>query len=94
MTTISLCMIVKNEEMHLARCLDSIAELVDEIIVVDKLTWHFARGNNRETAAVSAAVFPYKQNAYPPRHPSYYSSRSFSTMLFFPTLFHANTRNF
>ena len=35
MPTISLCMIVKNEEMHLARCLDSVAELVDEIIIVD-----------------------------------------------------------
>ena len=28
-------MIVKNEEMHIARCLDSIAELVEEIIIVD-----------------------------------------------------------
>ena len=35
MQTISLCMIVKNEETHLARCLDSAAELVDEIIIVD-----------------------------------------------------------
>ncbi len=35
MPTISLCMIVKNEEMHIARCLDSIAALVDEIIIVD-----------------------------------------------------------
>ncbi|KAI4452065.1 hypothetical protein C823_006634 [Eubacterium plexicaudatum ASF492] len=35
MSTISLCMIVKNEEMHIARCLDSIAGLVDEIIIVD-----------------------------------------------------------
>ncbi len=35
MVTISLCMIVKNEEMHIARCLDSIAELVEEIIIVD-----------------------------------------------------------
>ena len=35
MATISLCMIVKNEEMHIARCLDSVAELVDEIIIVD-----------------------------------------------------------
>ena len=35
MPTISLCMIVKNEEMHIARCLDSIAGLVEEIIVVD-----------------------------------------------------------
>lgn len=35
MITISLCMIVKNEEKVLARCLDSVADLVDEIIVVD-----------------------------------------------------------
>lgn len=35
MITISLCMIVKNEEKHLARCLDSIANLVEEIIIVD-----------------------------------------------------------
>ena len=35
MPAISLCMIVKNEEMHIARCLDSIADLVDEIIIVD-----------------------------------------------------------
>lgn len=35
MPTISLCMIVKNEEIHIARCLDSVAELVDEIIIVD-----------------------------------------------------------
>ena len=26
MPTISLCMIVKNEELHLARCLDSVAQ--------------------------------------------------------------------
>lgn len=35
MTTISLCMIVKNEEAVLARCLDSIADLMDEIIIID-----------------------------------------------------------
>ena len=35
MATISLCMIVKNEEAILARCLDSIADLMDEIIIVD-----------------------------------------------------------
>ena len=33
--TISLCMIVKNEEKDLARCLDSVCGLVDEIIIVD-----------------------------------------------------------
>ena len=31
----SLCMIVKNEEKILARCLDSVADLVDEIVIVD-----------------------------------------------------------
>ena len=35
MKTISLCMIVKNEEQVLNRCLDSIYDLVDEIIIVD-----------------------------------------------------------
>lgn len=35
MATISLCMIVKNEETVLTRCLDSIADLMDEIIIVD-----------------------------------------------------------
>ncbi|MGL4913500.1 MAG: tetratricopeptide repeat-containing glycosyltransferase family 2 protein [Romboutsia sp.] len=35
MITISLCMIVKNEEDVLGRCLDSIKYLVDEIIIVD-----------------------------------------------------------
>lgn len=33
--TISLCMIVKNEEKVLARCLDSVKDKVDEIIIVD-----------------------------------------------------------
>ncbi len=33
--TFSLCMIVKNEENILKRCLDPIAELMDEIIIVD-----------------------------------------------------------
>lgn len=35
MVTISLCMIVKNEEKILRRCLDSVADLVDELIIVD-----------------------------------------------------------
>lgn len=35
MVTFSLCMIVKNEEKVLARCLDSIADVMDEIIIVD-----------------------------------------------------------
>lgn len=35
MPTISLCMIVKNEEAVLERCLKSIADLMDEIIIID-----------------------------------------------------------
>lgn len=35
MITVSLCMIVKNEEDMLARCLDSVFDLVDEINIVD-----------------------------------------------------------
>ncbi len=35
MITISLCMIVKNEEQTLARCLDSVLGVADEIIIVD-----------------------------------------------------------
>lgn len=35
MISISLCMIVKNEEKVLARCLDSLRGLMDEIIIVD-----------------------------------------------------------
>ncbi|RPI67925.1 MAG: glycosyltransferase family 2 protein, partial [Geobacteraceae bacterium] len=33
--SVSLCMIVKNEQSHLARCLRSVKPLVDEMIVVD-----------------------------------------------------------
>lgn len=35
MVTISLCMIVKNEEKILERCLDGVADLVDEIVIAD-----------------------------------------------------------
>ncbi len=35
MVTISLCMIVKNEEKILDRCLKSVADLVDEIVIAD-----------------------------------------------------------
>ena len=35
MVTFSLCMIVKNEERLLARCLDCVKDLMDEIIIVD-----------------------------------------------------------
>ena len=35
MVTVSLCMIVKNEEKVLERCLKSMADLMDEIVIVD-----------------------------------------------------------
>lgn len=35
MISISVCMIVKNEEAVLARCLDSLQQIADEIIIVD-----------------------------------------------------------
>lgn len=35
MISISLCMIVKNEERILKRCLDSVCDLVDEVVIVD-----------------------------------------------------------
>lgn len=35
MKELSLCMIVKNEEKVIGRCLDSISDIVDEIIIVD-----------------------------------------------------------
>lgn len=35
MTRLSLCMIVKNEEKNLPQCLDSVKDVVDELIVMD-----------------------------------------------------------
>jgi len=32
---LSLCMIVKDEERNLARCLDPVRDLVGEIVIVD-----------------------------------------------------------
>lgn len=48
MISISLCMIVKNEARVLARCLDSISDLVDEIIIVDT-------GSTDETKTIASA---------------------------------------
>ena len=47
MITVSLCMIVKNEEQVLARCLDSISREVDEIIIMDT-------GSVDETKAIAS----------------------------------------
>ncbi|MEE0777183.1 MAG: glycosyltransferase family 2 protein [Bacillota bacterium] len=47
MKTISLCMIVKNESAVLGRCLDSVSDLVDEIIIVDT-------GSTDDTKSIAA----------------------------------------
>ncbi|MCR4851537.1 MAG: glycosyltransferase family 2 protein [Lachnospiraceae bacterium] len=46
MITVSLCMIVKNESKVLSRCLDSVADLVDEIVIVDT-------GSDDDTKAIA-----------------------------------------
>lgn len=48
MITISVCMIVKNEEKVIARCLDSVKTIADEIIIVDT-------GSTDETKMISKA---------------------------------------
>ncbi len=52
MATISLCMIVKNEAAVLARCLDSVAGIPDEIILVDT-------GSTDQTRDIAKAYTPY-----------------------------------
>ena len=54
MASISLCMIVKNEEELLPRCLDSIHDLVDEIVIVDT-------GSTDKTKEIAAR---YTDNIY------------------------------
>src|SRR5262249_25313011 len=53
---VSLCMIVRNEEANLPECLESVADLVDEMIVVDT-------GSNDRTKEVAlncgAKVFDF-----------------------------------
>ena len=55
MTELSLCMIVKNEEERLAKCLDSVSELVDEMIILDT-------GSTDKTVSIAqsfGAVVPF-----------------------------------
>ena len=54
--TVSCCMIIKDEEKYLARCLNSVKPIVDEIIVVD--TGSSDRSINIATA-FGARVFEY-----------------------------------
>ena len=46
--TLSLCMIVKNEEAHLGKCLISVKDIADEMIVVDT-------GSSDKTREIAAA---------------------------------------
>lgn len=55
MVSISLCMIVKNEEDVLARCLDSVKDIVDEVIVVDT----GSTDRTREIAAGYGCVYDF-----------------------------------
>lgn len=57
MITISLCMILKNEEEVLSRCLKGMSELVDEIIIVDT-------GSTDRTVEI-AAEYTSKIYSYP-----------------------------
>lgn len=56
MPTLSLCLIVKDEERVLARCLDSVREAVDEIIIVDT-------GSTDHTVQIASTytdrIYPY-----------------------------------
>ena len=57
MTTVSLCMIVRNEEKVLARCLDSVRGIADEICITDT----GSTDKTREIAAQygTVQVFPW-----------------------------------
>lgn len=55
MVTISLCMIVKDEEATLARCLDSAAGIADEVIIVDT----GSSDRTKEIAARYGAVYDF-----------------------------------
>lgn len=58
-TSISLCMIVRDEEEHLAKCLNSVKDVADEIIVVDT-------GSRDKSAAIAesfgALIFFHQWN--------------------------------
>lgn len=68
MATVSLCMIVKNEGARLARCLESTARIVQEIVIVDT-------GSTDDTGAV-AARFGAKMSSFDFRKPDFSGARN------------------
>lgn len=69
MATVSLCMIVKNEETVLARCLDSVQGLFDELVIVDT-------GSEDSTREI-ASRYTNKLYSYPWRF-DFAAARNFS----------------
>src|ERR1035438_4910111 len=68
MAAVSLCMIVKNEGARLARCLESAARIVQEIVIVDT-------GSTDDTGAV-AARFGAKMSSFDFREPDFSGARN------------------
>ena len=58
MQEISLCMIVKDEENVIGRCLDSVKDIVDEIIIVDYKLKNIEDENYRKQLSI------YKEYIY------------------------------
>ena len=86
MVSISLCMIVKNEEDVLARCLDSAAELVDEIVIVDT-------GSTDRTREIAARYtdkifdFPWRDDFAAARNESFPTQRWITACGWTPTTY-------
>ncbi len=59
MSTVSVCMIVKDEEKVLARCLDSLTGLADEIVIADTGS---TDGTKAIAARYGAKIFDFPWN--------------------------------
>jgi glycosyltransferase involved in cell wall biosynthesis len=68
MATLSLCMIVKNEAARLTKCLESAAEVVQEIVIVDT-------GSTDDTASI-AARFGARVSTFDFRSPDFSGARN------------------
>lgn len=81
MVTISLCMIVKNEEAVLSRCLDSVRDVVDEIIIVDTGSDDRTREIAKDYGAYVCEI-PWKNNFSEARNISFsYASKEYCMWL-------------